>query len=527
MAIMYSIVHSETDGTGLTIVFSDGTVQQLSDAHEFYKDVVTMLTTTPIDEIDEAKLMNMVIPALTAGKTLTRLSERVSFDGSNILFDGDILDNAVAKHIIRIMNEGGSQDSYKALVNFMEKLYTNPSEKSRDTLYDFIVRHGITIDPDGDFYVYKGVRADGKSINSGFGIVNGVSMNGHLPNSPGSVLEMPRAKVDADTAVGCSTGLHAGSYEYATWFARGMLLLVKVNPRDVVSVPDCTSFSKIRVCRYKVVTQTLVKMENTTASLDEDDDWQSDYDSDFDEVVARVQDGGETVNATFTYERGNGEMIDVHVTVEDVTDGNNGVVLVTRNKDGEIRRYSEGRITDFSIASNSPVSVPSPATAPVVTPLDKLRQKLENGETVLCDFNYTKLDGDKRVLKNFEARNLLVGRSEIVEGLREDGETRHYRLDRMTDVVIREADTAPKATTPATPEEVLNEYVNIDGKLRVLLNFDYTTLNGEKRTLRSFIPREEKAQAIRNGVLVGHRADGELRSYRMERITNLKVENTY
>lgn len=67
----------------------------------------------------------------------------------------------------------------------------------------------------------------------------------------GVPVEMPREKCDPDINVGCSYGLHVGSFDYVSRFGRGMdsILAVLVNPRDIVALPKHDN-SKIRTCRY-------------------------------------------------------------------------------------------------------------------------------------------------------------------------------------------------------------------------------------------------------------------------------------
>jgi hypothetical protein len=71
------------------------------------------------------------------------------------------------------------------------------------------------------------------------------------------VIETERRQVDDNTHAECSYGLHVGSHQYASGFrgANGRLLIVKVNPRDVVSVPSDGAAQKIRTCRYEVVAE--------------------------------------------------------------------------------------------------------------------------------------------------------------------------------------------------------------------------------------------------------------------------------
>lgn len=195
------------------------------------------------------------------GAKLRRLSERITTDGGNIYFDGDAIDDALSQQILRFLDEG--VDDYKPLVNFMAKIAENPSQHSRDNLYRWLRAQGFSITLDGDLVAYKGVkvyRDEGRdetryvSSHSGPAIVDGVAVNGRVPNNPGSVVEMPRSQVTANPAIGCHVGLHVGTWNYASTFA-DVTLEVHVHPRDVVSVPTECSDAKMRVSRYKVVQQ--------------------------------------------------------------------------------------------------------------------------------------------------------------------------------------------------------------------------------------------------------------------------------
>lgn len=66
---------------------------------------------------------------------------------------------------------------------------------------------------------------------------------------------MPRSQVTADSGIGCSAGLHVGTWDYAVTFLGHdtPVLAVLVSPRDVVSVPTDCDAQKMRVCRYQVL----------------------------------------------------------------------------------------------------------------------------------------------------------------------------------------------------------------------------------------------------------------------------------
>ena len=130
------------------------------------------------------------------------------------------------------------------IIKFLEKLWTNPSKRAQNELYDFLANAKIPLATDGDFLVYKAVSSDYKDLRTGT-----------FDNSVGKECSMPREKVNDDPNVTCSRGLHVASYSYAKGFgsSSSKLVLCKVNPRDVVSIPNDYNHTKMRTCRYEVV----------------------------------------------------------------------------------------------------------------------------------------------------------------------------------------------------------------------------------------------------------------------------------
>lgn len=194
----------------------------------------------------------------TVRRRFAQISERVTVSGGTVYFDGEAIDNALTRQILRTMDEGAD---FTGLANFMEKLMDNPDAHSREQFYPWVAtsieRGQFTILPNGNFLGYKGVQSDGnggyQSIRQGPGIVNGVAMTGNLPNNIGDVLEMARTRVYNDPSVGCAQGLHVGTFDYAVGWGHGLVLGVEVNPTDVVSVPTDCDAQKIRCARYKVI----------------------------------------------------------------------------------------------------------------------------------------------------------------------------------------------------------------------------------------------------------------------------------
>jgi hypothetical protein len=101
----------------------------------------------------------------------------------------------------------------------------------------------MPLTPDGDFLAYKSVQANFTDWYSG-----------QHDFSIGQIREMARNQVCDNADVGCSAGFHAGSEEYAKSFnGGGNLVIVKINPADVVSVPTDCECQKLRAYRLEVV----------------------------------------------------------------------------------------------------------------------------------------------------------------------------------------------------------------------------------------------------------------------------------
>lgn len=264
----YNIV-SMGDTSNIT-AFIDGEMYTASNDHPNWDAIVTGAVA------GDESIATLFDVSQTVSKRFEQLTERVAVRNGQIYFDGDELDRAETKQIVRFLDEG--VDDWEPLVLFLEKVQTNPNEHSREQLYSWLEHHDFPIDSDGDIIAYKGVKVttDGgyASISQGKAIVDGEEFSGSIPNGVGSVVEMPRSEVHHDPATGCSRGLHAGTWDYASDFAKGAVLTVKINPRDVVSVPTDCDWAKVRVCRYIVTGVT--ESEHTSAYWADDEDYEDD-----------------------------------------------------------------------------------------------------------------------------------------------------------------------------------------------------------------------------------------------------------
>lgn len=201
-------------------------------------------------------------------KSLFAKYETVEVKNGLLYVDGDAVDNIVSERLIQMLI---NEVDVLPVLKFVYRLRLNPSARAVNELYTFLEHKCLPLTESGTFLAYKAVRPNYLDKHSG-----------RFDNSVGNVLEMPRNKVDDDKLVGCSYGFHAGTLEYASNFAceNDKIVLVEIDPADVVSIPVDCEFQKLRTCRYKVVeeferplTEPLYESRFTTENDDEVDDY--------------------------------------------------------------------------------------------------------------------------------------------------------------------------------------------------------------------------------------------------------------
>lgn len=250
--VRYNITKDDGEDSSITVMI-EGEPHVATREHPKFGELLEYVRSfagTIGDVMDSGYILGLLSPGIILDGMFRSVSERVSIRNGIVHMDGDPVQNELADSIVNYYNAG--EENFLPLVNFMEKLQTNPNPHSVEHLFRWLKQHRFAIHSDGDIVAYKGVSQDFKSSNSGYGIINGIECDGHLPNNIGNIVEMPRSKVTFDPRNGCSFGLHVGNWSYASSFAN-QVILVKVNPRDVVSVPTDSSDQKMRCCRYHVV----------------------------------------------------------------------------------------------------------------------------------------------------------------------------------------------------------------------------------------------------------------------------------
>ena len=207
--------------------------------------------------------------------------DNVTFDGDNVYVDGQVLYHSIVDRIRQFHKENLP---YKNLLKFINNLHSNPSFNSREQAYNFLEHSMMPITEDGCFLAYK-------SVDSNY-------MDHHthkVCNKPGNTIEMDRSKVDDNPNNHCSSGFHVATLRYASGFggSRSKLVIVKINPKDIVCVPNDYSCEKCIICKYYVVSdyeeplsKSSMYTEDANAIYSDEDNEHYDYSlDDFDDDV--------------------------------------------------------------------------------------------------------------------------------------------------------------------------------------------------------------------------------------------------
>jgi len=277
------------------IVTNSGTINAVANGkaytvprdHANYPAIKEALVNDDATKFDQLVNVARAVENFTAPAANSGVGTVTVKDGT-VYWNNEPMHNALTDRILSLMRDGFPFDP---MLRFLENLMLNPSYRAVNELYNFLDRQGLPITEDGCFLGYKRVREDYTDCYSG-----------KFLNTVGSVVEMPRNNADDNWREACSSGFHVGSIEYVRTFNSGKpVVVVKVNPKDVVSVPGY-DVTKLRTCKYEVVAEydrnLIDALKDTLYSSTgspvppppvadfprpEDDDGDDDYDSDLED----------------------------------------------------------------------------------------------------------------------------------------------------------------------------------------------------------------------------------------------------
>lgn len=266
IGLQINIDHDNESGY-ITAIFEDGKPYSIYFGNPVFEDALEACKNADWD-----RLKNLVSPIRAISNYFVSYGS-IEVKNGSVYFNGEEIRNAL---VDKIMSFIGEKLDATPLLLFLDKLMSNPSKSSVDELYMFLEHRNLPITDNGNFLAYKAVRNDLYD-----------KYTGTVLNTLDKEISMPRNNVDDDRRNHCSKGYHAGTWEYASSIygkPGDKILLVEINPADVVSVPEDYNCQKLRTCKYvprkvveEVVSSTFYSLSNYSLSSNPEDYEDEDY----------------------------------------------------------------------------------------------------------------------------------------------------------------------------------------------------------------------------------------------------------
>ena len=236
---------------GMVTVVIEGNAFDVDKKHLKYKEIVALIARPASEtEAQETKRADSLLKLIESNDLDLRiLASKVGWEDERVehgvvTVKGKAMRTSLTQRIVDLKNAGLP---YDAFVSFLVNLEANPSQESKDSLFDFLDQGKFPLTDDGCFLGYKGVLHD--TLHGKQTLVDAHSRSFDM--APGNVHQMPREAVDNNRNEACGAGFHVGTINHARGFG-DVMIVVKVNPADAVSVP-ASDTTKLRCCKYEVV----------------------------------------------------------------------------------------------------------------------------------------------------------------------------------------------------------------------------------------------------------------------------------
>lgn len=267
--------HIKSNDNHWTVVLG-GQPHQFDHTHPEYNGLCECVMAGDADEF---------VNLINTGTVIENWSEgNFEFRDGFLYYESEQVASQPTERIINMIRNGWD---HKPMLAYLDRLYQNVSNRAVHESYTWCSHKGLPITDDGMLIGYKGVslysgenRLDklGRPITEGDHVdkYTGTSFR----NNVGDECSMNRRGVSDNCNEGCASGLHVGTYEYAENWAgtNGVVVLVKFDPSDIVSVPTDCGYSKMRVSKYTVVSVAREQLEEEVYM--EEDEWDM-YEEDY------------------------------------------------------------------------------------------------------------------------------------------------------------------------------------------------------------------------------------------------------
>lgn len=256
-------------GSDSVTVFIDGNSYSVNKQAKTYDMLIAAIRSGDADGVRKAVDVRKVIV-----DSFISISDKVRIEDGVIYYDDREVTGLISARVFDMLK---LNLDVAPMVRFIENMMQNPSHRAVKELFGFMEACNLPVTEDGYFLAYKRVRGDYTSVH-----------DSKTDNSIGAIVEMPRNMVDENANQTCSHGLHFCSYDYLQHFSGQRIVVLKINPADVVAIPTDYNNSKGRACKYEVVGEIpLNEYKMPEYTLDENFTAEYGYDEndEFDEII--------------------------------------------------------------------------------------------------------------------------------------------------------------------------------------------------------------------------------------------------
>ena len=149
---MNDVAYIITGDGSITLILNKKTYS-IDKEHINYDKIKNCLSTRNYDKLGSLLDISDTVTRKTNGK--------VSIKDGVVYYNGSALHNAITKRIIALIQQNFPFDF---MVKFLENVMLNPSENSRNQLYNFLESNTLPITTDGCFLAYKRISSDFKDL---------------------------------------------------------------------------------------------------------------------------------------------------------------------------------------------------------------------------------------------------------------------------------------------------------------------------------------------------------------------------
>lgn len=231
-------------------IFINFTPYVVSNDHPKYQEIITAARDGNWESIPNLlDLVEVVKESIkeTNNPNIKIVGEQIEY--KHVIFPPDL-----SQYVLNMIRD---QFDLNPIIRFMDNLMANPDHRVFQQLFGFMSYGKNPITPDGNFLAYKKVQANYMSVHGGA-----------TNHAIGNVVTMPRDQCNSDPEQTCSSGLHFCSRDYLNNFGGDKVIILEINPSDVVSIPVDYNNTKGRACKYKVVAELTEKEIVRVATTD-------------------------------------------------------------------------------------------------------------------------------------------------------------------------------------------------------------------------------------------------------------------